>query len=95
MQQQAATCENNAQKPDIVFQCPYCNQTLIVDSTEINCGIFRHAFDTHSGKQADPHTTKEEMKLLLSMPHVIGCGNAFQIRKGIVSACSWEKQQAS
>ena len=43
-----------------VFNCPQCNEEIIVFKDELNCKIFRHAVYKHNYQQVDPHLPEKE-----------------------------------
>ena len=47
------------------FNCPHCNQEVIVGIKELNCAIFRHAIYKNNYQQVDPHLQKDECEKLL------------------------------
>ena len=65
----------------LTVNCPHCNQKIIIEEKDINCGIFRCGFLKNNYKQLHPHTTKEERDRLIEHNLVIGCGKPFKIIK--------------
>ena len=56
-------------KDPIFVECPHCGGGVLV--LAIKCGIFRHGTYKDSGKQINPHTTKERCdELVLSLIHI-------------------------
>ena len=45
-----------------IITCPNCNEFIIVE--KLNCGIFRHGILKETGKQIDPHLSKEQSCIL-------------------------------
>ena len=45
--------------------CPHCHAIVQIEKQNINCGIFRHAFDINTGQQINPHASKEECSMLM------------------------------
>ena len=80
---------------ELVFECPHCNKFILVHRNEINCGIFRCAFNTNTFQQCNPHLTQQQMKVELERDGVVGCGQPFEIVENKARKCSWSKQQAS
>ena len=62
-----------------IFECPHCNDVVIVEKTEINCQIFRHGLMKSNYEQVNPHASKEECEILLSKDLVYGCCNPFKL----------------
>ena len=60
-----------------VIVCPHCSYPIIIE--KLNCGIFRHGVVKKTGKQIDPHSTKEVCDDLKSHDLIYGCGKPFQI----------------
>jgi hypothetical protein len=48
---------------------------------KLNCCIFRHGTLIISGKQIDPHATKELCDFYVEKNKIYGCGRLFQIIK--------------
>jgi len=64
---------------DIVVECPHCNAPVLVE--KLNCRIFRHGTLVASGKQIDPHASKELCDYFVEKNKIYGCGKPFQIVK--------------
>jgi hypothetical protein len=60
-----------------IVTCPHCNDQTIIE--KLNCGIFRHGSYKLSGKQIDPHTSKEVCDDLINNNLIYGCGKPFKI----------------
>ena len=75
----------------IIIKCPHCSRGVIIDKTEINCGIFRHGVWRGSGDPINPHAPKEECEDLVSKGLIYGCGKPFQVNKETfdVSICDY------
>ena len=63
----------------LVLLCPHCQEPIIIE--ELNCCIFRHGILKESGKQIDPHSSKELCDYYISHKKIFGCGKPFQIVK--------------
>jgi len=61
----------------MIIDCPYCNQSIII--TKLNCKIFIHAVYKDSGKQINPHTSKNKCEKLIKENKIYGCGKQFKI----------------
>ena len=48
---------NTDTKTDICLFCPHCKELVLIE--QLNCCIFRHGILIESGKQIDPHASKE------------------------------------
>lgn len=66
---------------DLEFLCPHCAQILIVNTNEINCGIFRHGVFKKTGQQINPHETKINCDQFVESNLVYGCAKPFAIKK--------------
>jgi len=66
---------------DLIFNCIHCNEKIIINETDINCGIFRHAIIKDTLKQIDPHASLEVCKQLIEDNLIFGCGKPFKIIK--------------
>lgn len=66
---------------DLVFVCPHCNDNVIINIREINCGIFRHAYYKNSMQQIPPHESKDNCDKLVQEEMIFGCAKPFQIIK--------------
>ncbi len=64
---------------DIIVQCPHCQLEMLILSTEINCGIFRHGVYKHNFTQINPHMPKDECDRLFGNNMIYGCGKPFRI----------------
>ena len=66
---------------DINFKCPHCKEHILVNTNEINCGIFRHGVFKHTNEQINPHETKENCDKFIQKNLIYGCAKPFQIIK--------------
>jgi hypothetical protein len=64
-------------KEDIVILCPHCNLCVLIE--KLNCRIFRHGIIKNTGKQMDPHATKEVCDEQFKNDEIYGCGKPFMI----------------
>ena len=64
---------------EVIIICPHCSEYIIIE--KLNCGIFRHGCFISSGKQIQPHATKELCELYINKNLIYGCGKPFQITK--------------
>jgi hypothetical protein len=62
-----------------VFNCPQCNEEIIVFKDELNCKIFRHAIYKNNYQQVDPHLPERECYELTKTNSVYGCCKPFEI----------------
>ena len=69
-----------------LFNCPNCDQFIIVNNNEVNCRIFRHAQFKSTGIQLNPHASKDYCDELVNSDLVYGCAKPFQLlyENGIV-----------
>lgn len=63
----------------ILFQCPHCDDTIIVKLTELNCRIFRHGVFKDTYQQVDPHLSQEMCNDLKNCDKIFGCCKPFRI----------------
>ena len=68
---------------DLEFECPHCNQILIVNTNDINCGIFRHGVLKETGQQINPHETKANCDKFVELNLVYECAKPFEIKKNV------------
>jgi len=66
---------------DLEFECPHCKNCIIVNTNEINCGIFRHGVFKETGQQINPHETQANCEQLVESNLVYGCAKPFEIVK--------------
>ena len=78
----------------LIFNCPHCQDEIIVLSKEINCKIFRHAIFKNNFEQVDPHLCKEECDKLVENKMIYGCCKPFEIivenNKYFVIQCNYK-----
>ena len=66
----------------LIFNCPHCDEGIVVKKNEINCTIFRHGVFKSNNQQMGPHTKKEECERLIKEKLIYGCGKPFKIVNG-------------
>ena len=66
---------------DLIILCPHCNEPILIE--KLNCCIFRHGILIASGRQIDPHATKELCDFYIEEKKIFGCGKPFKIVKNI------------
>ena len=71
--------ENNNNDIHLIVKCPHCEEFVLIE--KINCGIFRHGIVINTGKQMNPHESKENCKELKKKNLIYGCGKPFKIIK--------------
>ena len=59
---------------DIVFKCKHCNEEFIINTTEFNCRIIRHAVLKSNLQQINPHESKDNCDSLFNNNLIFGCG---------------------
>ena len=71
------------------FECPHCSGLIEVESSNVNCGIFRHAIfkDTHDFVQ--PHSTEIECESYINNNSVYGCCKPFKIENMQAVICDY------
>lgn len=63
----------------LYFNCPQCDEQIIVFKNELNCHIFRHAYYKSNFQQVNPHMSKIECDTLIERDMVYGCCKPFEI----------------
>jgi len=63
----------------IYLSCPHCEGQIQVNTTEINCGIFRHGIYKKNWTGLNPHETKSECERLVRTGEVFGCAKPFRL----------------
>ena len=71
----------------LIVTCPYCDGEIQI--IELNCKIFRHAIFKDSGKQLDPHASKEICDSVIKENLVYGCAKPFKIEDGKPVKCDY------
>ena len=69
----------NFDKDSLIFECPHCNEGIMVKKSEINCKIFRHGIFKKNFKQMGPHTKKDLCDKYANENLIYGCGKPFRI----------------
>jgi len=64
-------------KEDIIVLCPHCRLCVLIE--KLNCRIFRHGIVKKTGKQLDPHASKEICDEYIKENDIYGCGKPFLI----------------
>ena len=62
---------------EIIITCPNCDEQVIIE--KVNCAIFRHGIYKLSGKQVEPHASKEVCDNLINNNLIHGCGKPFKL----------------
>lgn len=73
----------------VVTQCPHCQGTIIVQRSEINCAIFRHAVYRATLQPINPHAAKVECDQLVEQNQVWGCAKPFRLMNDVAVACEY------
>ena len=66
---------------DVVLNCPHCQDFIIVNESQINCSIFRHAVYKNTMQQISPHESKINCDKLIETNSVYGCAKPFKVIK--------------
>ena len=61
------------------FNCPNCQDEIIVNKNELNCKIFRHAIYKNNFEQVNPHLDYKSCERLKNADLVYGCCKPFEI----------------
>ena len=73
----------------MIILCPNCNDQIIIDKTDVNCGIFRHGYFINTQTQINPHTSEEDCNNYLKSNNVIGCCKPFMLINNIPQICGY------
>ena len=65
-----------------IFKCLHCGEDFMIQKSDFNCKILRHAVYKDSMQSINPHAPKEECDRLVSEGLVYGCGKPLRISKG-------------
>jgi hypothetical protein len=68
---------------ELELECPHCKQLFVVNTNEINCGIFRHAVYKNNMNPINPHETEANCNQLVRDELVFGCAKPFKISNKI------------
>jgi hypothetical protein len=63
----------------LIVKCPHCEEFVLIE--KLNCCIFRHGIIIKTGKQMNPHESKENCEVLKKKNLIYGCGKPFKIIK--------------
>ena len=72
-----------------IINCPWCGIYIQILHSEINCKIFRCGIEKSSGKQIDPHASKEVCDHLLANNLIYGCSKPFIFDGNITKKCDY------
>lgn len=78
-QQQQDLNTNNDNDIHLIVKCPHCEEFVLIE--KLNCCIFRHGIIIKTGKQMNPHESKENCEVLKKKNLIYGCGKPFKIIK--------------
>ena len=73
----------------IIVKCPHCNQNIIIEKKDINCGIFRHGVYKSNYKQINPHLCKDKCDELAKDNKIYGCGKPFKLENNKAIICDY------
>jgi len=79
----------------MLYQCPHCDATILIEPEDINCGIFRHGVYKfyENTPQMDPHSSKEICDKAVAENLIYGCGKPFKIilkdNKFVIEVCDY------
>lgn len=60
------------------IQCPYCSGFISINKKDIKCKLFLHAVLIKTGKNINPHISKNKCEQLIKSAKIFGCGNYFK-----------------
>lgn len=61
-----------------IFDCPHCNEKIVVMRNETACCIFRHGVYKNTMKQIPPHSPKSHCDEIFEKKLIHGCGKPFK-----------------
>ena len=64
-----------------IFKCLHCGEDFMIQKSDFNCKILRHAVYKNSMHPINPHTPKEECDRLVAEGLVYGCAKPLRISK--------------
>jgi hypothetical protein len=64
---------------NLIILCPHCESYIEIE--QLNCRIFRHGIFRATGKQIDPHSSKEKCDYYVANSLIYGCGKPFMIER--------------
>lgn len=67
--------------------CPHCN--ILIEISQINCGIFRHGTYKKDHTQIDPHLPKDKCEELVEKGLIYGCGKPFRYNGTSLEVCEY------
>ena len=73
----------------LVVICPHCQEQIIIEKKEINCGIFRHGVYKSTSKQINPHLCQEKCNQLIKEQQIYGCGKPFKLENEKAIICDY------
>lgn len=73
----------------LLFDCPHCDEGVIVKKNQVNCTIFRHGVFKNNYKQMGPHTKKEMCDYYFENGLIYGCGKPFKIVRDKAVICGY------
>ena len=72
--------EEHPKTPEpILFECPHCQEPVLVERDQVNCAIFRHGVFKTTGQQMDPHAPKAHCDQVAAEGAIWGCGKPFRL----------------
>jgi hypothetical protein len=74
-------------KKEIEVKCPHCDVTIQI--IEVNCAIFRCGQYKNTGKQLNPHASKELCDSVFAQGLIFGCGKPFKLINGLAEKCDY------
>lgn len=74
----------------IIFNCPHCDQSILIYPDELNCRIFRCGVYRHTYINIDPHMNKVNCDKLVKNNMIYGCSKPFLITdKMTIEKCDY------
>lgn len=78
--------DETKQSKSLVFYCPHCDGTIVVDQNDVNCGIFRHGHYNGNDRNGlkkwqplQPHETESNIIYLCDNDLINGCGKPIML----------------
>lgn len=79
----------NIQHTYNIYECPHCQDKILIYQNELNCRIFRHGVYKQNMQQIPPHLDKTRCDQLFENGLIYGCGKPFRITEHSIEICDY------
>ena len=62
-----------------IFDCPNCQNKIIVNKNDTNCKIFRHGVYKKNYQQINPHSSLKDCQNFILNNLIFGCSKPFKL----------------